>query len=276
MARGNNGQKTFIDNTDYANFLEVLRKTKARYPFKIYAYVLMPNHLHMLIEVQANPSAVIMQSVLTGYARYFNIRHKRRGHLFQGRYKAIVCQQDAYLMVLMSYIHMNPVRAKLVASPQQWQWSGHQDYLGKVKEPIIDRGVVTELLGQGSAGMKKYQHCISDGIGREYMDDLHPAENSPFLGSDTFVDSFIRGTDDGKPKKSIEELTLEIAKRNGVSVRAVCGADSDRIVTQVRKDIVLSAVCEYGHEKSAVARYLQCDPSYVTRVVQREMSKCQV
>ena len=127
MARGNNGQKVFHRDGDYEAFLDQLLVVR-RYPFYLYAYVLMPNHFHLLLEVQESPTARIMQSLLTGYVRRFNRAHRHKGHLFQGRYKAIVCDRDNYLMELVRYIHLNPLRAKMVKRPGQWQWSGHGEY----------------------------------------------------------------------------------------------------------------------------------------------------
>ncbi len=153
MARGNNKQKIFNSPKDYTTFLSMLRDTKQRYHFKLYAYALMPNHIHLLIQVGEHPSARIMQSVLTGYARYYNRAYKRSGHLFQGRYKAILCERDAYAMWLVRYIHLNPVRAHLVGVVDQWRWTGHAEYAGTEKQDMIDAGVVAELFGKGSMGL---------------------------------------------------------------------------------------------------------------------------
>ena len=95
MARGNDGQKIFVNESDYRAFIERLRTVHQRYPFSLYAYALMPNHFHLLLEVHRFPTARILQSLLTGYARRFNKVHHRRGHLFEGRYKAIVCDRMA-------------------------------------------------------------------------------------------------------------------------------------------------------------------------------------
>jgi REP element-mobilizing transposase RayT len=94
--------------------LTYLSDVKSRFPFRLYAYGLMKNHLHLLIEVDEVPLSRIMHSLLFGYAGYFNRRYGEVGHLFQGRYKAIVCDKDAYLLELVRYIHLNPVRAKIV------------------------------------------------------------------------------------------------------------------------------------------------------------------
>lgn len=95
MARGNDGRKVFLEDSDYQAFLDGLALARKRYPFYLYADVLMPNHFHLLLEVQQASTARVLQSLLTGYARRFNRTRRHRGHLFQGRYKAIVCTEIA-------------------------------------------------------------------------------------------------------------------------------------------------------------------------------------
>ena len=109
MTRGNGGQKIFLRQSDYQAFIEALRTVRERYPFSLYAYVLMSNHFHLLLEVERFSTARILQSLLTGYVRRFNKTHGR-----EGRYKAIVCDRDSYLLELVHYIHLNPVRATIV------------------------------------------------------------------------------------------------------------------------------------------------------------------
>ena len=169
MARGNNVQKIFSQAKDYKVFLEQLREARRRYPFYLYAYVLMPNHFHLLLEVMEWPTARIMQSLLTGYVRRFNRKYRRKGHLFQGRYKAIVCDRDSYLLALVRYIHLNPLRARLVRRPADWQWRGHGEYLGTSKNRLIDAGAVMEEFKTPiryqafvRAGVK--EHTVKNGI----------------------------------------------------------------------------------------------------------------
>jgi REP element-mobilizing transposase RayT len=130
ISRGNRRQGIFLDAKDLQRFLTYLSDCKNRFPFRFYAYALMKNH-HLLIEVEEIPLSSIMQSLLFGYARYFNRRYGEVGHLFQGRYKAILCDKDAYLLELVRYIHLNPVRAKIVRGPEDYVWTGHLSYLGK-------------------------------------------------------------------------------------------------------------------------------------------------
>jgi len=128
-SRGNQKQKIFLDESDFSLFIKRLAEYKKEYGFMIYAYVLMDNHFHLLIETRDIGLSKIMQGLIQSYTQYFNLKYKKVGHLFQGRYKAILCQKDEYLLELIRYLHLNPVRAGLAESPDEYQWSGHADYL---------------------------------------------------------------------------------------------------------------------------------------------------
>lgn len=128
IARGNHRQNIFFDDNDRNRYLSTIEKSKSKFNFSIYAFVLMSNHVHLLIETSTIPLSKIMQSLHTSYTQYFNLKHNKSGHLFQGRYKAILCQKDSYLLQLVRYIHQNPIRAKIVESPDDYQWSSHHAY----------------------------------------------------------------------------------------------------------------------------------------------------
>lgn len=152
IARGNDGQKTFLDEKDYQVFVDQLDELKRTTPFSVYAYCLMLNHFHLLVETQRVPLSVIMQRLLTRYVKRFNFRHRRIGHLFQGRYKAILCQRDAYLQKLLRYIHLNPVRAKLAKDAATWKWSSHGEYVGRVRSDLTDKVFPLSLFQSGTRG----------------------------------------------------------------------------------------------------------------------------
>jgi REP element-mobilizing transposase RayT len=130
ITRGNNRQAVFKHDDDYRKFLSLLEREKQKHPFYLYAYVLMTNHVHLLVERQSDSVSGVMQRVLTGYAQYRNRKYRKVGHVFQGRYKAIVCQRDAYLSELVRYIHLNPVRAGMVKRVEDYRWSSHRAYMG--------------------------------------------------------------------------------------------------------------------------------------------------
>lgn len=123
MARGVDGRIVFIDDTDREAFLRLLDRVKIEAGAVVYAYCLMGNHFHLALKVATASLGCIMQRILTGYVITFNRRHDRTGHLFQARYKAIICVDDHHFLGTIQYIQMNPVRAGLVENAADWPWS---------------------------------------------------------------------------------------------------------------------------------------------------------
>ncbi|SRR5712692_1553786 len=276
IARGNGGQKTFIDARDYQSFLEALSELKKKTPFLAYAYCLMPNHFHLLIEVTQFPLSIIMQRLLTRYVKYFNFRHRRIGHLFQGRYKAILCQKDAYLQELLRYIHLNPVRAKLGKEAAAWRWSSHQAYLGQVKGDLTDTGFPLSLFHRQLARSRAlYARFVNDGVGMGHNEEFYPSQTTPCLGEESFVDDYR----DRVSKKirvaapAIELIPLErlatLSKPN-VLLEMLRSPSQARKVTAARQDFVLRAV-KMGHRPSVIAAFLRCSPSSISKIVARNL-----
>lgn len=124
ITRGNQKQSVFTDAKDYGEYLKLLRKYKKRYKFKLYCFCLMPNHVHLVIEV-TNPAMLnkIMRGLNLSYTLYFNYRYNKVGHLWQDRFKSKLIQKDAYLLECISYIEANPIRASLVSRLNEYPWS---------------------------------------------------------------------------------------------------------------------------------------------------------
>ena len=140
MARGIERRKIFWDDKDRSSFLERLAVILEDTQTQCYAWALIPNHFHILLRTGPTPLSTVMRRLMTGYAVSFNIRHRRTGHLFQNRYKSVVCEEDNYLLELTRYIHLNPLRAKLVEdlnSLDKYPWSGHSVLIGKQKNPLV-------------------------------------------------------------------------------------------------------------------------------------------
>ncbi len=140
MARGIERRKIFWDDKDRASFLERLAVILEETQTQCYAWALIPNHFHLLLRTGPTPLSTVMRRLMTGYAVTFNLRHRRAGHLFQNRYKSVVCEEDTYLLELTRYIHLNPLRAKLVEdlkSLDKYPWSGHSAILGRRKNSLI-------------------------------------------------------------------------------------------------------------------------------------------
>ena len=148
IARGNQRQDIFRDDQDRTTYLERVEHYSKRYDFRLYAYVLMSNHVHLLIETQRIPLSKIMQGIQFTYTQYYNRRHRTVGHLFQGRYKAILCDRESYLLELVRYIHLNPARVRKPNDPWKYPWSSHRAYLGERTPVEIDTKLVLGQFGR--------------------------------------------------------------------------------------------------------------------------------
>ncbi len=137
ITRGNQRQFVFIDSRDYERYLRILNKYKKRYKFKLYCFCLMPNHVHLIIEVK-RPCMLnkIMRGLNLSYTLYFNSKYKKIGHLWQDRFKSKIIEKDAYLLECINYIETNPLRSSLVSSINEYRWSSHN--LRKTSNNILD------------------------------------------------------------------------------------------------------------------------------------------
>jgi len=139
-ARGIERTKIFRDDKDRKSFLGRLALILEETQTQCFAWAVIPNHFHLLMRTGPTPLSKVMRRLMTGYAVTFNKRHKRSGHLFQNRYKSIVCEEDPYLLNLIRYIHLNPLRAGLVKDLREldkFPWTGHSTILGRRKNPLI-------------------------------------------------------------------------------------------------------------------------------------------
>jgi REP element-mobilizing transposase RayT len=176
IVRGIERKKIFKDDADRDKFLERLGGILVDTKTPCLAWALIPNHFHLLLRTGATPISSVMRRLLTGYAIYFNRRHRRSGHLFQNRYKSILCQEDAYLMELVRYIHLNPLRAKLTSDfdeLQAYPYGGHSAIMGKVKREWQNVDLVLALFGSITPSARTaYRQYVQDGISLGRRNDL--------------------------------------------------------------------------------------------------------
>lgn len=186
--------------------------------------------------------------------------------MFEGRYKAIVCDRDSYLLELVRYIHLNPTRAGLVRRPGEWKWSGHGEYLGKAKRGLIDPGPVMEEFGTSS----HYEAFVRDGIGVAYRAELHPSDNAPFLGTEKLANEFKAGRPTSKLTMPPLSLLLEeAAVHAGITVNALRAQGRNATVVRARDRFIRQAVNDQGYRASEVAKFLGCHASNISRALQR-------
>ncbi len=219
--RGNEKMRIFKDDLERKAFLQFLRTVKERYKFKLHAYALMPNHYHFLMEPDEIPLSKIMQVFKTKYSHYFNFRNNRVGHLFEGRYKAKLVENNEYLEQALCYIHLNPVKSRLVESIDDYTWSSHAEVIGASKEGISDIELLIEMFGSDKkAAIKEYRRHIG-----------HAWKTKTKLPYEEWFDKLIAGS------KEFAGEVLHKAQKAGlkVSVQAFRGnwAGQDDIINRV-------------------------------------------
>jgi len=175
IVRGIEHRKIFDDDTDRINFLDRIGGIITETATSCYSWALIPNHFHLLLKTGKVPIATVMRRLLTGHAGYFNKRHRRAGHLFQNRYKSILCQEDSYLLELVRYIHLNPLRAGLVDFDQLniYPYSGHSALMGKVQRNWQDTEWILKLFANRvRAARRRYHDFVEKGISMGKRKDL--------------------------------------------------------------------------------------------------------
>jgi len=188
-ARGNERKEIFKSDRDRQKFLEYLESAVIRYSAVIHSWCLMRNHYHLLIETPVGNLSQVMQHINGAYTNYFNSKRKRTGHLFQGRYKAILVDAAQYALELSRYIHLNPVRVGLVSTPDDYRWSSFQEYTGKrVAETWLKRDFILGFFANGEAqATEKYRRFVEEAMGKEQESPLNESVASTILGCPEFV-----------------------------------------------------------------------------------------
>ena len=263
ITRGNNRRRIFNSPSDYEKFLSLLAREKSRSPFFLYAYCLMSNHVHLLVERQAAKVGQIMHRLLTGYSQYYNRRYRRVGHLLQGRHKAMLCQSDRYLAELVRYIHLNPVRAGVVSDPADYQYSGHHAYLGLDKTSLVDVDPVLRHFGANKReARERYAQFVRAGIKLGHQPELYAGDEGRILGDEEFIDATIHrigqtnrveyGSRCVETKEFNTKVLLKVIEEScGVSRRQFCGPGKDAGSVTAKEMFVL-----IGSQAGASAREL--------------------
>lgn len=164
VQRGNEKKDIFRNEEDKFRFLETLSKARAKHDFLVYAYCLMDNHVHLLINDNGNDISKLMKSINVSYVAYFNRVHQRSGHLFQDRFRSELVKDDRYLLEVSRYIHNNPVKAKLVEKPSEFKWSSNNIYSGKANDDfdLLDTNMILGFFaGSIAKSVAEYQKFVA-------------------------------------------------------------------------------------------------------------------
>ena len=215
--RGNSHEKLFKSPRDHEKFLQYLGKAAERFAVIVHTYCLMSNHYHLLLETIEPNLSVTMQWLNVSYATYFNRKHRRKGHLFQGRFKAILIDAEVYLKQLSRYIHLNPVRAKIIETPEQYRWSSYSAFIGKQKAPkFLKTDWLLSNFGSNTKEARKNYKEFIEGIDiNAVRDPSKQLEGGFILGDTDFVnwvkDTFLYKRDDEKEIPQLKKLKPRVA-----------------------------------------------------------------
>jgi putative transposase len=291
MVRGIERGTIFQNDTDRNHFVErlgeILQETKTR----CYAWTLIPNHFHLLLRTGAVPISTVMSRLLTGYALWYNRKYRRHGHLFQNRFKSILCQEDNYLLKLVRYIHLNPIRGKLVKDLEEldrFAFCGHSILMGKVKKPWQEITGVLGMFGEDlMAARKAYRAFIEKGISEGRRPDLtggglvrsaggwegvkalreakvYQRNDERILGDGDFVRRVLASAEEAMEKRfglrargvDLDFIAGRVSELMGVKPEEVWAKGRYRRIVESRSLLCYWAVREMGESMTALARKL--------------------
>jgi len=305
MIRGIERRNIFKDDTDREDFLARLARLLPETQTACYAWVLMPNHVHVLLRTGRVPLPTLMRRLLTGYAVRFNRRHKRHGLLFQNRYKSVVCQEEVYFTELVRYLHLNPLRAGIVASVSElnrYPYGGHSALLGKTKRPWQATEYVLKHFGNTVARARKaYGAYVEAGRQQGRRADLTGGglirslggwaevktrrgkgqgpikSDGRILGESDFVEAVLAQANERYTRHyalkrqgyGFEHVVERVAEICHLDPREVVATGRQRWKVTARSLLCFWAVRELGLPLTAVARQLGLSPPGVSYAVQR-------
>jgi len=286
IVRGIERRDIFNDDHDRQLFVDRLLSLLSETGVRCYAWALLSNHFHLLLMPTSTPLSYFMRRLLTGYAVSFNRRNKRSGHLFQNRYKSIVCEEEPYLLELVRYIHLNPLRAGLVTNLEEldfYPWSGHAVLIGNRQFDAQDTGAILERFGKRiTAARRKYRQFVSEGIEAGRRDDLvggglkrsqgerlnneYESYDERVLGGGDFVDGLKHECTLRDKMKSAISLTqlLEIVSASlRLDPDLIRKPSKSRAPAAARGIICHLAIFELGYNGSEVGKFLHIGPTGV-------------
>lgn len=291
MARGIERGAVFRSDTDRNNFLERLGEILLETKTLCYGWALIPNHFHLLLRTGAVPISTVMRRLLTGYALWYNRKHRRHGHLFQNRFKSILCQEDAYLLELVRYIHLNPIRANLVKDLDEldrYPFCGHGVLMGKLKKPWQETHGVLGMFGEKlGTSRQAYRVFVERGIAEGRRPDLtgggllrsaggwegvkalreeqvYQKNDERILGDGDFVGRVLASAEEAMEKRyalrsrgvDLAFVACRVSEVMGVKPEEVWGKGKYPRIVEARSLLCYWAVRELGESMSVLARKL--------------------
>jgi REP element-mobilizing transposase RayT/DNA-binding CsgD family transcriptional regulator len=263
--RGNHREEIFRVDSDRLLLNTIVELALAKHGARVHAYCWMTNHLHMLVQVGTDPLANLMRRVASGYARAFQANRDTTGHLFEKRYHAVLVDTDTYLLELIRYIHLNPVRARLTNQVQLYRWSSHHAYCGV----NVDQWVSTEFglrmfandRSKALAAYREFINCDASQVPSP-LNQIHP-DHPHILGSNEFAARVSNGSRQSKSTRTLDSLILESCERHHLRRDDLASGARRAEFAHARAWIARQAIALRIATISEIARALGCDPKTI-------------
>ena len=256
MVRGNNGEKVLNEEIQKNKYLDIIASYKEKIGFMLYAYCIMDNHAHLLIEVRDVPLSQIMQRIQQVYTQWFNHKYNRTGHVFQQRYKALLCDKDNYLLQLIRYIHNNPVKANL-KDGIKYKWSSHLYYAGK-KSNIADTSYILKIFSEDkNNAIKQYlQFMNQEDTEITYVntDELHSSSVA------------VKNKKNELKNINIDEIIGAVRANEGVTIEEIIKKTRVQKISDIRKAIVLLSESYCNVSNKLLSEKLNISPSMISKI----------
>jgi putative transposase len=267
-ARGNEKKAIFKEDRDRKSFLDILANVEKRYHWLCHTYCLMGNHYHLLVETPDSNLALGMRQLNGVYTQLFNRRHRRCGHLFQGRYKSILIQKESHLLEVCRYVVLNPVRAGMATRPGEWRWSSYRAVAGKEKAHscLKREWILSQFGGQRRKAEEMYRRFVDDGMGKESV--WQQVKGQALLGEEGFVEKF-------KETLAKQADKPEIPKSQRFAHRPILQEIFSDVVIRSqdkRNAKIVEAVEKYGYTQRQIADFLGMHFSSVSRILRQRMT----
>jgi len=274
--RGNSRQDIFDCHGDRDLWESLIDRSIARYGHRLHAYCWMTNHVHLAIQAGAEPLADFISFLASHYARKMNLRKRRSGHLFERRYRAILVQQDSYLLELVRYIHLNPVRAGMTRMAAGYRWSSHRAYLGGPRPDWLTTCTVLRLLASTEAHARpRYAEFMTQRPDPTVVCGLRAGGDTDnrVLGADAWLASLQKDRPASQRTVSLDELISEACARHRVDETELAGSSRARKLVGIRAEIALAATTNGIATVSEVARRFGRAQPTLSRAMHRLKSK---
>lgn len=273
LLQGNNRQDIFMSNQDRRTFLALLRSYKERYGLKVYSYCLMPHEAHVLLETSEANLAFVMQGFNTVYTKYFNSAHNTVGHVFQGRYRALLVDKEHYLSEMTRYVHLHPVRAGMKERPWRYQWSSCSAYVeGGQSEPLVDTDEVLAQFGKNRLKQSvRYLHYIQDRM-KSTADLVLPIVRGVAVGSEAFLSRVEENLGEAPVPRATagveaRRILSEVAVKHGMDEERLLSRVQWREVTTVRRKAIYRIWKETRLGVTELGRLFNRTPSAVSQLI---------